>query len=429
MVQLDNNIIKLPDKRENFFDLYFKYSGLSSKKTTEIPTIFNRWCPVSMVGTILAKQCWLEHGHTIHYPNLYVILVGEPATRKSTALNLVKKILKRMGYNRFAADRTSKERFLMDLKPFNEEDEQRDIEELIDLKINEPAHRLILTGELIEFTGKHNLEFLIMLGNLYDNLDEYDHPKLNGSSIHVDNPNVHLLAGCQPDMMHSVFPTEAMGQGIMSRLILVFSPATGIKISFPEPPKEVDIKNVVDRLKEIQRTMHGPMTLSKSAKLVLDQMYNEEVGVDDFRFKHYNNRRFVQLLKVSMIFAAMDCRHLVSVDDAIQANTLLFATETRMPRALGEFGMSRDSEIVNKIIQILSHYNQPVGARRLYKELANDVDNYNKLVDILQGMQQAEKIKSIHIGGNQGYVPNVGKRETWKEELIDMDFLTAEEIG
>ena len=58
-----------------------------------------------------------------------------------------------------------------------------------------------------------------------------------------------------------------------------------------------------------------------------------------------------------MIFAAADCRTLISVDDAIQANTLLFATETRMPRAFGEFGRSRDSEEVNKIIQILSYYN------------------------------------------------------------------------
>ena len=130
-----------------------------------------------------------------------------------------------------------------------------------------------------------------------------------------------------------------------------------------------------------------------------------------------------------VIDKVLEPRTLQKVDDAIQANTLLFATETRMPRALGEFGRSRDSEVVNKIIQILSHYNAPVGARRLYKELANDVDNYNKLVDILSGMQQAEKIKSIHIDGKQGYVPNMGKKESWKEELIDMDFLTAEEIG
>lgn len=429
MLQPENNIVPLPTKHTEFFDLYFKYAGLASQKSTEVPTVFNRWCPVACVAALLGRQCWLEHGHWTYYPNMYILLVGEPATRKSTAIKLAKKVLKAAGYDRFAADRTSKERFLIDLKPFNDQEETRDIEELIDLKINEPSAGFIMTGELIEFTGKHNLEFLTMLGNLYDSEPEYKHPKINGTSIIVENPIVNMLAGCQPDMMYSVFPPEAIGQGIMSRLILVFSQATGIKLAWPPIPEKQDIKNVVDRLVAIKKHVNGPITLSKGAELILEQMYDEAVGVDDFRFKHYNNRRFIHLLKLSMIFAAMDCRTLISVDDAIQANTLLFATETRMPRALGEFGRSRDSEVVNKIIQILSHYNAPVGARRLYKELANDVDNYNKLVDILSGMQQAEKIKSIHIDGKQGYVPNMGKKESWKEELIDMDFLTAEEIG
>ena len=72
---------------------------------------------------------------------------------------------------------------------------------------------------------------------------------------------------------------------------------------------------------------------------------------------------------------------------------------------------------------------QPVGARRLYKELANDVDNYNKLVDILSGMQQAEKIKSIHIDGKQDMYLIWVRKNLGKRNSLIWTSLTAEEIG
>jgi len=426
-----NNIVPLPEKERKlteFYKLYFDYTGLSSARTTEVPTIFNRWSPIACIGALLSRQCWLEHGHWIYYPNMYIMLVGEPAARKTTSITLGKKLLRGAGYTRFAADRTSKERFLKDLTP-GEEIDNRSLEELIELPIDEPSDRFIVADEFLDFVGKHNLEFLTILAKLWDSPDEYRHPKITGASIVITKPTVSILAGSQPDMIYSVFPPEAIGQGIMSRFIMVFSQSTGIKIDFPDAPNTLTIKLLTDRLREIKTHVIGAITLSKSARLILGQMYNDAVGVDDFRFKHYNNRRFIHLLKLSMIFAAMDCRTVISVEDAINANTLLFATENRMPRALGEFGSSRNSVVANKVIQILAHYNAPVGIRMLFKQLANEVDNYNHLVETLEGMIQSEKIKSIHIDKKQGYVPNVGIKQEWKEGLINLNFLTTEEIG
>ena len=58
----------------------------------------------------------------------------------------------------------------------------------------------------------------------------------------------------------------------MSRLILVFSQATGIKLAWPPIPEKQDIKNVVDRLVAIKKHVNGPITLSKGAELILEQM-------------------------------------------------------------------------------------------------------------------------------------------------------------
>lgn len=407
--------------KESFFDLYFRYVG-----NTEVPTFYNRWCPVACIGAMLGRQCWFIHGHWTLYPNMYVMLIGEPAARKTTAIGLARKMLQWTGYDRFSADKSSKERFLYDLLNADP-DAPADVEEMMELTLEEPSERFVVADEFTDFVGKHNLEFLTMLSRLWDSLDEYKHPKLHGKSIVVPKPTVSILSASQPEMLYSAFPPEAIGQGIMSRFLMVYGEPTGKKITFPDPPRKEHIFALLTRLNEIKAKVVGPITMTATAAILLDEMYNNAVGVDDYRFSHYNNRRFTHLVKLSMILAAMDCRTQIQTQDAIRANTLLHVTESRMPRALGEFGKSKNSDIANKIISIMQKRKKPMTTKFLFKELSNDVERYEQLIDIMQNMMKAEKIKSIRVKDVVGFVPHLGIRQEWKEGLLDLEFLTAEE--
>src|SRR5712664_3382569 len=96
-----------PNLIESYLDFY---------EDTEPPTIFNRWCIIAGIGAILGRQCWVQHGHIKIYPNQYVMLVGESGTRKSTAIkHFMVPLLVDSGYKKFAAKKTSKEKFLEDL--------------------------------------------------------------------------------------------------------------------------------------------------------------------------------------------------------------------------------------------------------------------------------------------------------------------------
>ncbi len=102
------------------FDVYKTY--FSFIRDTEPPLHYHRWCLLSSIGALLARQVYINHGHFKIYPNLYVTLLGEPASRKSTAIKLVKKLIRDSGYETFAADKTSKEKFLLDLEGIQEEE-------------------------------------------------------------------------------------------------------------------------------------------------------------------------------------------------------------------------------------------------------------------------------------------------------------------
>ena len=87
--------------------LYLEFIGKS-----EAPIILHRWSFMSMLGAVIGRRFIFQHGHSIIRPNLYTVLIAEPATRKSTAIKIAKKLAQDAGYKRCTADRTTKEGFL-----------------------------------------------------------------------------------------------------------------------------------------------------------------------------------------------------------------------------------------------------------------------------------------------------------------------------
>src|SRR3990172_10634322 len=98
------------NEHDNFIEQYLQYIG-----DTEAPQIFHRWCAISLLGVWLGRSVTFKFGHTEIFPNNYIMLMGTPGTRKSSAIKIAKKLLKEAGYDKFAGDKTSKEKFLLDL--------------------------------------------------------------------------------------------------------------------------------------------------------------------------------------------------------------------------------------------------------------------------------------------------------------------------
>lgn len=96
---------------QDLFSLYFQYV-----QETESPTQFHRWSLIAGIGAVLGRNFYLPHGTTRIFPNSYVMLVGNPGTRKSSAIKGVKKLIARAGYEHFSAEKTTKEKFLLDLE-------------------------------------------------------------------------------------------------------------------------------------------------------------------------------------------------------------------------------------------------------------------------------------------------------------------------
>ena len=94
-------------------DFFLKY--LEYKSGTEVPATFNRWSSIGMVGAWLGRQVYVKFGESKLYPNQYIKLMGSPGTKKSTAIKGAKRLLSEAGYDTFAGEKISKEKYLLDL--------------------------------------------------------------------------------------------------------------------------------------------------------------------------------------------------------------------------------------------------------------------------------------------------------------------------
>lgn len=352
--------------------------------------------------------------------------MGSPGARKNTAITIAQKILVRLEYKSFAADKVSKEKFLIEMM---QEDVDQEAEDILEMMLEDViAEQYIVAEEFTDFTGKNNTELLTMLAKLWDNPPHYRHPKIHGQSVFVPNPTVNSLAGNTPQAYYTNMPIEAMGQGYFSRVIHVHGEPTGRKITIPKPPSQESMSKMDNAYKLIKKKIKGPFVISKELEEgMLTRMYQEYGEIEDYRFKHYNTRRFTHLLKLTMLMAAMRYSMEITEEDLLAANTILFYTEQKMPLALGEFGKARNADVANAVIDILKQAKAPATIRYIWRQVAQDLNRQEELHDIIRNLQAAGKIQLVVSGDKQGYTTKVEKNGAWKEDLLWKDFLTEEE--
>jgi len=251
---------------EDFLSSYLNYAS-----DTEVPAIFHRWSAISSIGAYLGRRYYFDHGHFTLYPNIYSMLVGVSGTRKSTAIKLFKKLIQAAGYTSIAADKTTKEKFILDLSGEGEaEAKALDTDSFLDQNLwgddadtKPDAEIFIMADEFNDFFGNGNIEFISLLGTLWDYSGIYRNRIKNGKSVSINNPTVSILGGNTPTNLSIAFPPEVIGQGFFSRLLFIYGEPNGRKITFPKPPDPEHTAYIVNALRTIRTRAFGSAKLTE----------------------------------------------------------------------------------------------------------------------------------------------------------------------
>lgn len=381
------------------------------------------WAGLSCIAAQLARNVYIPFGNGKIYPNLYVMFVGDPGKRKSTAIKDLKKRIKAAGYQNICGDKVTMQKYLLDLAGVGEGSiEDSNITEFnlgITLGANDYVESYINQDEFSDFIGINNYPFISLLGNFWDIDEPYVYRTKNGQSIEIPSPIVNILGATTPSQFNTIFPPAISEQGFLSRLLIVNIPESKRKIARPLPSDASVVEKVVDGLKAV-RKLSGELVMSDAVWDKLEEIYLSWQPVEDTRFAHYSTRRHTQLLKLCILSTCSRYTIEMSVDDVVFANTLLSFTEHFMPQALGQFGKNKDGDVNSKVISYLrSSFPTAKSLQDIIIPISTETDVLS-LQKILTNLVVAEKVVAT---SNGKYLPKLPSYKDIKTSHVDWSML------
>lgn len=383
------------------------------------------WAGLSCLAAQLARNVYIPFGNGKIYPNLYIMFVGDPGKRKSTAIKDLKKRVKAAGYQNICGDKVTMQKYLLDLAGVGEGSiDDSNITEFnlgITLGTNDYVESYINQDEFSDFIGINNYPFISLLGNFWDIDEPYVYRTKGGQSIEIPSPIVNILGATTPSQFNTIFPPAISEQGFLSRLIIVNIPESKRKIARPLPSDETVIEKVVAGFKAV-RKLSGELVMSDAVWDKLEEIYLTWKPVEDTRFAHYSTRRHTQLLKLCILMACSRMTIEMSVDDVILANTLLTYTEHFMPQALGQFGKNKDGDVSSKIISYLRS-NFPIA--KSAGEILIPIGTETTLKDLPMILNNLVVSDKIVLTSSGNYLPKVPSYKDIKSNHVDWDMLES----
>lgn len=399
---------------------------------TESPTLYHRWCLLTSVGALLNRRTRFEMATGSVYPNMFTILLGPPGARKSTAISMSARILKQAGYRHIANGTTSAEQFLLDLK-LGFDAIRVAANDLETLALDVPqlltapcSHVLVQAGELQDFLGTSNVTFLTKLTNLWDNPEDYPYRLKSGTMELINKPTISLLGGATQTTFKKMFPLDVIGQGLLSRFMLIHGAGPRKRVFMPKPLDASLEAEIVEYLKVIGRSPEIPSNYeyTPAAEEFSRVLYESgETEITDLRFQHYANRRNDHYMKLAIIIASMNLHQKIELNDCILANTILTYTEKFMPLALGEFGLDHNAEKTEYLYNLIQRHTTGMSIPELVTQSLSVFNgNTSELASHITKLKAAKRIDQINRDGKIHYIV-IERTVASNSGLVDFNLL------
>lgn len=331
-----------------FIDAYYRYT-----KDTEPPTNYHVWTMVSCLSALLGRKCYIPQGTFTVYPNLYIVLVGSPGMKKSSAMNIGKNLLRSIKDFPLAPASMTREAMLQALSQnacrFNAGNIAVDFHQVS-----------AFVTELQEFIGgKHRNQSMIdILTAIWDE-PTYEYSTINREPIKIQHPYVTLLACCTTDWLTEKLKASIISDGLARRMIFVYEEQRSKYVAFPtlSPEQAVAWSDLEAETKHL-REITGQFQFTQDARDYWETLYVDiqlEAEEKDVFLQHYYTTKHILMLKVAMCLSAV-LRKDRMVDRALIeiVNTMFLDFEQNLPTLFKAMGRNELKSHEDKIEEFVA---------------------------------------------------------------------------
>ena len=382
------------------------------------PEIFRKWAAISTVSGAMERKLFIRTKGGELYSNLYVFMVGPPATGKTVALKAAEPFLRSLEGMHVAPTNLSGAAFIDALN-----EAQRKIVSLTEPFI-EYNSLVLFSSELSALLPVYDEDFMAKLTDIYDGFRLEERKRGGGLRINIPKPYVTLLGGTTPEYLNNFLPEGAWGQGFMSRVLMVFAGESLKRELFFDNEDDEEIDEPKARLvTELEKdlaviyTLGGRIRMRSEVKRLI-QAWEDSGGPPaptHPNLINYIGRRTVMLMKLCMISAVDRSNELIiEVVDYQRALGWLMEAEVTMADIFksmitkGTDGVA----IIEAWDYLLTTYSRggfkPVMEHILIRFLQNRVPLYT-VPRVIETMLKSNMMERGFEGGNAVYKPK--KRE------------------
>ena len=377
----------MSDKRQldDWIGAYMQYAHM-----TEPPTRYHLWSAISLIAACLQRKCFYFMGSIEVFPNMYIALVGPPAARKGTAMDIAFPFLERLNI-KVAAEAITREALIRELANANDND--------LDLKTGKRSFHSSLTiwsQELAVFLGYNNRQLISDLTDWYDCKRKWTYRTKNMGEDEILGVFVNMLGAITPDLLRATMPIEAIGGGLTSRFMFIFEWDKEKIVPVSKLDKSV-LSGMIHDLEQI-RMMSGEFSYTKEMEELWIEWYShheEKLPFKDPKFDGYFQRRGKHILKLSMILSASRSNEmLIEAKDFQNAVSYVEDAEKNMANTFSGIGRASHADVLAKIMTEVSMAG-PNGIR--FSDLLSlhrsdiDVQGLEKVIHTLIAMNFVDK--------------------------------------
>lgn len=279
----------------------------------ECPTPYKIWSGYSLLGAVLGRKVWTFHGdYFMVLPNLYVCLVGDAGSGKSTAKNVAKKIITKAFPNYPTSASFQSHQDIIDqmcnAEPHLWKDEAGIYFDKVPQKLYDYRPFYLISNELASLLSTDKKGMVEFLVDIYDENEFSTGFKTQRNATpdrkqKLENPYVSLLCCAVPKWFMGNLKLDLFDGGLGRRLIIVSANKEKLVDDprMPEGAKEA-FNRAVEHLREAEALV-GPLKRTPAAMSWWKQWYHDpkRKSKDDPILMQFDETKPIQALKIAML--------------------------------------------------------------------------------------------------------------------------------
>lgn len=373
-------------KLPNWLQAYAQYTAIN-----EAPQEFHVWVALGTIMGATGRKISIPMAHFNIFTNMYIVLVGPPATRKTTALNIGQKLLREVSGVNLGPDATTAAAIVQEMSQLPKEGDQA---------------ITVYSGELGTLLSEGDPVLIDMLTDLFDCKDNWRKKTVGRGNETIARPWLNFMAATTQAWLGDNLPETAVRGGFVSRVLFVFSDKIELRSPMPRETQQMrDLRDLlINDLKHIA-SLNGEFVLSPEAADLYENWYMDRSrfpAITDARSEGYYARKHIHVLKVAMALSLAEKDELVlEARDIRAALAFLGEIETGMARTFSAVGRNELAVLIERVKVLVAQSGGTIPYKRLAQRTYQDLpkEELDKVIDQLVAMGEVRVASAAGGGG------------------------------